>query len=606
MKKTACHIPFALVWACFWVIGTGRMSAAGREYVITYTDLSASWAMSGEVNFTSGTHQGGSIGIDAVIWTGPTRSLVNLQPTNSIYSSVIAGAGNQQVGFANSGPLFVTQAAVWNGTASSYRNLNPSWSSASVAHATSGTQQVGFATAPGFQVHAVLWSGTASSAVDLHPGAGADSSTAWAIAGGQQGGEVNYNGIPHAALWSSTAASYRDLHPRGWEFSEIRAMTTDQQVGRAGWHAGIWFGTAESFVDIHPAGAIFSVARATIGTMQSGFALFDTYNHAFLWFGSATNYLDLHPALGSQYRASEAHCVWSDGSTILVGGLATDWPGYSHPILWSIPVPCAITCPTNLVVCADPRQCGAVVQYAAPLATNCAGLNIESTPSSGSFFPIGTNLVTYVAKDSEGHVVDTCTFQVVVRDCEPPVVHNVAASPAVLWPPNGTMQPITVRVSGSDNCGSTRSRILSVTSNEPTNVDGGGHRAPDWEITGDLTLNLRAERAGTGTGRVYTITVQSTDDSGNNSTALAHVTVPHSGSDDSKIAGPKPALTIKHAGPQLVVSWPTNYAGFTLESSPNPTFTTSTDCANSTFIFSGQCWVTNSLSPSTRFFRLRK
>ena len=29
----------------------------------------------------------------------------------------------------------------------------------------------------------------------------------------------------------------------------------------------------------------------------------------------------------------------------------------------------------------------------------------------------------------------------------------------------------------------------------------------DWEIAGDLTLSLRAERAGGGSGRVYTITV---------------------------------------------------------------------------------------------------
>ena len=39
--------------------------------------------------------------------------------------------------------------------------------------------------------------------------------------------------------------------------------------------------------------------------------------------------------------------------------------------------------------------------------------------------------------------------------------------------------------------------------------------APDWEITGDLTLDLRAERSGSGTGREYTITVQCTDGTGN-------------------------------------------------------------------------------------------
>ena len=51
-------------------------------------------------------------------------------------------------------------------------------------------------------------------------------------------------------------------------------------------------------------------------------------------------------------------------------------------------------------------------------------------------------------------------------------------------------------------------------------------RAPDWEITGALTLNLRAERAGGGSGRVYTITVESRDRADNSSTRTVEVRVP--------------------------------------------------------------------------------
>lgn len=603
MKGTVSRTLFTFLSASLWVAAAGSISAATREYNITYTDLTPTGALGGELNFTTGTQQGGSIAgyaSYAIIWTGPAHSMVNLQPANWDYSAALAGVGNQQVGWTYSVFLWASHAAIWNGSASSYRNLNPSWSVGSTAFATTGTRQAGYATTPNYQVRAVLWSGTASSAVDLHPADGV-SSIAYAMAGDQQGGMVNYNGMAHAALWSGTAASYRNVHPAREGHSQIRAMTTGQQVGDAGGHAGIWFGTAESFVDIHPAGAAFSEARSTTGTMQAGFGVFNSYPHALLWFGSATNYLDLHPALGSPYRDSRAHSVWTDGSTILVAGMALDGPGAPHPILWSIQVPCTVTCPTNLVVCADSGQCGAVVRYVAPLATNCAGLNIECVPPTGSFFPVGNNLVTCVVKDSNAQVYDTCTFQVVVRDCEPPVVHSLAAVPDVLWPPDHQMQPIAVRVSASDNCGLTRCRILSVTSSESTDGDGGGDTTPDWEITGDLTLNLRAERSGNETGRVYTVTIECTDDSGNGSTALAHVTVPHSGTEM-----PKPPLTIRHAGPQLVVSWPTNYAGFTLESSHDWTSTTWTDCANPPVIVSGQCWVTNSVSPGARFFRLRK
>jgi hypothetical protein len=52
-------------------------------------------------------------------------------------------------------------------------------------------------------------------------------------------------------------------------------------------------------------------------------------------------------------------------------------------------------------------------------------------------------------------------------------------------------------------------RIVSVTSKEPKNDRGDGNTAPNWEITGDLTLNLRAERSGLGNGRIYAIAAES-------------------------------------------------------------------------------------------------
>jgi len=37
---------------------------------------------------------------------------------------------------------------------------------------------------------------------------------------------------------------------------------------------------------------------------------------------------------------------------------------------------------------------------------------------------------------------------------------------------------------------------------------GSGNTAPDWEITGDATANLRAERSGKNkAGRIYTIVI---------------------------------------------------------------------------------------------------
>jgi hypothetical protein len=69
--------------------------------------------------------------------------------------------------------------------------------------------------------------------------------------------------------------------------------------------------------------------------------------------------------------------------------------------------------------------------------------------------------------------------------------------------------------------------ISGVESNEPVNGQGDGNTAPDWELTGALTLNLRAERAGNGNGRIYTVRVNCSDGSGNASTDTVEVAVPH-------------------------------------------------------------------------------
>ena len=89
------------------------------------------------------------------------------------------------------------------------------------------------------------------------------------------------------------------------------------------------------------------------------------------------------------------------------------------------------------------------------------------------------------------------------------------------------MVSVTVTVAATDDSGAAPTcRIISVTSNE--SADGAGDTAPDWEITGALSANLRAERSGQGSGRIYTIVVECKDASGNAATGSVTVTVPGS------------------------------------------------------------------------------
>src|SRR2546425_378898 len=126
-----------------------------------------------------------------------------------------------------------------------------------------------------------------------------------------------------------------------------------------------------------------------------------------------------------------------------------------------------------------------------------------------------------------GHQIGEHALATVLRDIEPPVIHNLVANPSVLWPPNHRRVPIVVNVDATDNSGVAVSRIVAVHCNEPADGLGDGSDAPDWEITGDLTLNLRAERSGLGGGRIYTITVECSDPSANSVVRDVTVIVPH-------------------------------------------------------------------------------
>jgi hypothetical protein len=139
----------------------------------------------------------------------------------------------------------------------------------------------------------------------------------------------------------------------------------------------------------------------------------------------------------------------------------------------------------------------------------------------------GSHLITLVVDDDEvGSSSDTVV--ITVQDTTPPDIHSITASPSILWPPNHKMVAVRVGISVSDICDAAPvCRITSVASNEPALGTGSGDTAPDWKITGALSANLRAERAGTGSGRRYTITTECVDTPGNRSTAPADVVVPH-------------------------------------------------------------------------------
>ncbi len=115
-----------------------------------------------------------------------------------------------------------------------------------------------------------------------------------------------------------------------------------------------------------------------------------------------------------------------------------------------------------------------------------------------------------------------------VRFWTVPNLENLTASQAVLWPPDHKMVRVVLDYTLVIGCLSPQevTTTVSVASNEPVNGLGDGDMAPDWQIIDAHHVLLRAERSGTGQGRVYTITVTATDESGNSSSQSTTVTVP--------------------------------------------------------------------------------
>jgi len=146
---------------------------------------------------------------------------------------------------------------------------------------------------------------------------------------------------------------------------------------------------------------------------------------------------------------------------------------------------------------------------------------------------LGLGVHVFVLEVCDGYSLPvTSTITVEINDTGEPTLAPVP-NQTILWPPNHKMVDIVIEANASDESGLPVTLTAQVKSNEPIDGLGDGDTAPDWaelqidQGTGTITLQLRAERSGSNNGRVYTITITATDDSGNSSTADVEIIVPH-------------------------------------------------------------------------------
>jgi hypothetical protein len=225
--------------------------------------------------------------------------------------------------------------------------------------------------------------------------------------------------------------------------------------------------------------------------------------------------VDCTPASGSTFPdgLTVVHCVATDAHANSASGLFAVSVSSTPPVL-HLPADIAVEA-------AGPG--GASVTYVA----TADGGSIQCAPTAGSLFPLGTTTVNCSAMNAAG--TSTGSFKVTVLDRTPPTVTSTTPSEATLWPPNHKLRGITVGVMASDLVDpAPSSQIVAVSSNQPQGGDGNdGDASPDWVITGPLTVQLRAERIARLGTRVYTLTVATSDRTGNTTLSTCTVTVPH-------------------------------------------------------------------------------
>lgn len=166
--------------------------------------------------------------------------------------------------------------------------------------------------------------------------------------------------------------------------------------------------------------------------------------------------------------------------------------------------------------------------------TNQVFILPQGIPVGGHYLAACADVEQAVAELDESN---NCSFntlenrvnvpQIMESPNQPPDCSKATPGSPVLWPPNHKLTTVAIRgVSDPDN-DPVSIKITAITQDEPVNGLGDGDTSPDGFGIGGNQAQLRAERSGTGNGRVYVIAFTADDGKGGTCSGNVKVGVPH-------------------------------------------------------------------------------
>ncbi len=165
-----------------------------------------------------------------------------------------------------------------------------------------------------------------------------------------------------------------------------------------------------------------------------------------------------------------------------------------------------------------------------PVSATYFGVDGAPTSTYGAPFIVandGIHQISFYSVDPAGN--QERVNQIAIKiDQTPPVISGMPAAGCTLWPPNQKLVTVaTVTAADSLSGLAPGSFQLTGTSSEPASDPNSPDIVVSPNEVGGFVVQLRADRLGSGNGRIYTLNATANDLAGNTATVTAGCTVPH-------------------------------------------------------------------------------